>query len=254
MYASTAKVLRKGIAISVAMLLTACASEMQRAEANAQRQALDKQLNTPVDVKVDKPAFDEAQAKAALIEGGATIKGVVFHKIRSGGPDAGRDAALLNFSRGTPMAGVKVYLYPATAHVLELSRLERENRSARRRGKAQLKNFHGDPRVYKYVLVAITDANGLFEFPKMRPGRYLVLAENMMITSNGSETVVTGFHQEGSGVYMVSGGVGAEIPRTVVDQEQRNFRVNTEVEYSEVIEVPNGNAVVKIEARMRPVS
>lgn len=44
----------------IVSMLTGCVSQMQQAD----NKALSKQLNTPVDVKVDVP-FDEVQAKTA---------------------------------------------------------------------------------------------------------------------------------------------------------------------------------------------
>lgn len=229
-------------------LLAACASEMQRAENKAQ----DQQLDTPVSVKVTSPPFDEAYAKAALAKGNSTVKGVVFHKIMNGGKQAGRDAPILSFAKGSPIPNVTVFLYPATEHVKELIRLENENRSERAWRKVQLKNFVGDPRVPKYVLTAKTDANGLFEFTEMRPGNYLIYVDNMLVTSSGQETIPVGSSYQTAG-YVVSRHGATEIPRLVVHTEEHHFKVNTEISFNEIINVPSNNTVVKIEARMRPV-
>ena len=234
--------------ILAGMLLASCASEMRRAENKAHNQ----QLDTPVIVKVTTPPFDEAYAKAAMAKGSSTIKGVVFHKIANGGKDAGRDAGLLNFASGTPMPNVRVYLFPATEHIKEIFRLEDENRAQRVWRKVQLKSFDGDPRAYKYVLIAKTDSNGLFEFTEMRPGNYLLVAENMFITSNGQETIPVGTSYETAG-YVVSRYGATEIPRMVVHTEESPFRVKTEVSFNKVINVPANNTVVKVEARMRLV-
>ncbi|MFZ2269935.1 MAG: hypothetical protein WAV95_20355 [Azonexus sp.] len=229
------------------MLLASCASEMQRAE----NKALEQQLDTPVTVQVSTPPFDEAYAKAALAKGSSTIKGVVFHKIANGGKEAGRDAGLLNFARGTPMPNVKVFLYPATEHAKELIRLENENRSARAWRKVQLKSFAGDPRVSSYRLMATSDANGLFEFTEMRPGNYLLVTDNWDINSNGQETVPVGHSYQTAG-YVVNRYGATEIPKMVIHTEDRHFRVRTEVSFNDVINVPANNTVVKVEARMRP--
>ncbi len=235
-------------AVLAGLLLTSCASEMRRAE----NKALEQQLDTPQTVQVTTPPFDEAFANAALAEGSSTIKGVVFHKIRNGGKDAGRDAALLNFSSGTPMANVRLFLYPATEHFKEIMRLENENRSARAWRKVQLKSFVGDPRVYKYRLIATSDANGLFEFPKMRPGKYVLLTDNWSITSNGQETVLTGHGYETAG-YVVSQYGATPINRLVVHTQEQNFKVRTDVSFTDEVNVPADNTVVKVEARMRPI-
>lgn len=240
--------LRITAAMLAGILLSSCASEMRRAENRAQEQ----QLDTPQTVHVTTPPFDEALANAALAEGNSTIKGVVFHKIMNGGKDAGRDAPILNFTSGTPMANVRMYLYPATEHFKELMRLEDENRSARFWRKAQLKNIMGDPRVYKYRLTATSDANGLFEFPKMRPGNYVLLSENWSVTSNGQQTVLTGHGYETAG-YVVSQHGATPVPRLVVRTEEQRFNVKTDISFSGEVNVPADNTVVKVEARMRPI-
>lgn len=234
--------------VLASMLLVSCASELQRAE----NKAHDQQLDTPVTVKVTTPPFDEAYAKAALAKGSSTIKGVVFHKIINGGKQAGQDAPILSFAKGSPMSNVTVFLYPATEHIKEIVRLDSENRSARAWRKLQLKHFIGDPRLSNYVLTTKTDANGLFTFTEMRPGNYLVYVENMLITSSGQETVLTGSSYQTAG-YVVSRYGASEIPRLVVHTEEHRFTVKTEVAFSEIINVPANNAVVNIEARMRPV-
>lgn len=233
--------------VLAAMLLASCASEMQRAENKAHEQ----QLDTPVAVKVTTPPFDEAYAKAALAKGSSAIKGVVFHKIANGGKQAGRDASLLNFGAGTPMPNVAVFLYPATEHVKEIVRLENENRAERAWRKVQLKNFSGDPRLAKYELSTKTDANGLFEFTEMRPGNYMIYVENMLITSSGQETIPVGHSYQTAG-YVVSRYGATEIPKMVIHTEEHHFKVKTEVSFSQVINVPANNTVVKVEARMRP--
>lgn len=233
--------------IMVCLLLSSCGNEMRRAEKKVQ----DQQLDTPVTVNVTSPPFDEAYSKAALSKGNSSIKGVVFHKVINGGKQAGRDAPILNFSQGSPMSGVTVYLYPATEHVKEIVRLESENRSQRSWRKVQLKSFVGDPRISKYALYTKTDSNGLFEFTEMRPGNYLIYVENMLITSSGQETVPVGTRYETAG-YVVSRHGVAEIPRLVVQTEEQHFRVKTEIGFNEVVNVPASNTVVKVEARMRP--
>lgn len=232
---------------AAALLLSGCASEMQRAE----QKALEQRLNTPVEVQVTTPPFDEPQAKNAMARGGSRIKGVLFHKIRNGGNDAGRDGALIDFSAGKPLADVTMVLYPSTEHLREVLRLEQENRSERRHGKVQLKHFIPDPRMYKYALQTKTDSNGLFHFDEMRPGTYYLLALNQEIHSNGNETVVTGISHQTEYVMSAFGPVPIATP--IVHQQNRNFRVVTPVEYSEFIEIPAGKNEISVEARMRPI-
>lgn len=236
-------------ALALLGLLSACATQMQRAE----QQELQQRLNTPVEVRVTTPPFDESQAKHILVPGANAIKGVVFHKIRSGGQDAGRDAGLLNINAGTPMANVTMLLFAETDHLKEILRLEKKNRSDRRYNKVQLYTYLPDPKLFNYVMKTQTDQNGIFYFKNLSPGKYYVSAVNQNIYSPGTERVVTGVSQETVG-FMVGGFGAVPINNTVVHTQDNAFTARTEVEYGEFIQIPAGKtSEIKIEARMRPV-
>ncbi len=223
----------------VSMALVGCASPMQKADEEDQKQ----QLNTPVDVKITVP-FDEAQAKAAMELGNTTIKGVLYHKVSSGGKNAGSDAPF-SIAPAKHLRNVNVYLYPVTAHLLELNRLEKENKnrfSPFAKDK-QLKNFIPDSRIFNYALNTKTDDHGRYFFKSLKPGRYYILAENQNITSGGSETVP-------DGVGVVSNGWGVPVG-TVQHYRNQNFNVSTVVEYEEFVEVKAGQKELVIESRMR---
>jgi hypothetical protein len=223
----------------LSVCLLACASPMQKADNDAKL----RQANTPVEEKVATP-FDEKQAKAAMVEGDATIKGVLYHKVvTSGGKNAGSDPPF-SIAPAKFLTGVKVWLYPETAHLTELLRLEKENRRSRTWSKtAQLKHYVTDERLYKYRLESTTDTSGRYFFYKMKPGRYYIVAQNQNVTSTGSEPVV-------DGVAVVSNGYGVPIG-TVQQYRNQDFRVKTPVEYGEFVEVKNGQKELKIESRMR---
>ena len=229
---------KKIIGLSVVLVLSGCASPMQKADDDAKL----RQANTAVEEKV-AAKFDEKQAKAAMQEGGATIKGVLYHKVSTGGTNAGSDAPF-SIAPAKFLTGVKVWLYPETAHLSELLRLEKENRRSRAWSKtAQLKSYVTDDRLYKYRLESTTDASGRYFFYKMKPGRYYIVAQNQNVTSTGSETVV-------DGVAVVSNGFGVPIG-TVQQYRNQDFRVKTPVEYGEFVEVKAGQNEVKLESRMR---
>jgi hypothetical protein len=224
--------------ITLSATLFGCASPMQKADDDAKL----RQANTAVEEKV-AAKFDEKQAKAAMQEGGATIKGVLYHKVSTGGTNAGSDAPF-SIAPAKFLTGVKVWLYPETAHLSELLRLEKENRRSRAWSKtAQLKSYVTDDRLYKYRLESTTDASGRYFFYKMKPGRYYIVAQNQNVTSTGSETVV-------DGVAVVSNGFGVPIG-TVQQYRNQDFRVKTPVEYGEFVEVKAGQNEVKLESRMR---
>ncbi len=226
------------ICLLIAVMLGGCASPMQKAENDAKL----RQASTAVEEKV-VVAFDESQANAAMQEGSTIIKGVLYHKVSTGGKNAGSDPPF-SIAPAQFLTGVKVWLYPETAHLKELLRLEKENKRSRAWSKtAQLKQYAPDERIYKYRLESTTDASGRYFFTKMKPGRYYIVAQNQNITSTGSETVV-------DGVAVVSNGYGVPVG-TVQQYRNQDFRVKTPVEYGEFIEITSGQAEVKLESRMR---
>lgn len=226
------------ICLLIAGMLGGCASPMQRAEDDAKL----RQASTAVEEKV-VVAFDESQANAAMQEGSTIIKGVLYHKVSTGGKNAGSDPPF-SIAPAQFLTGVKVWLYPETAHLNELLRLEKENKRSRAWSKtAQLKQYAPDERIYKYRLESTTDASGRYFFTKMKPGRYYIVAQNQNITSTGSETVV-------DGVAVVSNGYGVPVG-TVQQYRNQDFRVKTPVEYGEFVEIKTGQKEVKIESRMR---
>ncbi len=226
------------ICLLVAGVLGGCASPMQKADDDAKL----RQANTAVEEKV-VAKFDEKQAKAAMQLGDAMIKGVLYHKVSTGGKNAGSDAPF-SIAPAKFLTGVKVWLYPETAHLTELLHLEKENRRSRAWSKtAQLKHYVTDERLYNYRLEATTDESGRYFFKNMRPGRYYIVAQNQNVTSTGSETVV-------DGVAVVSNGFGVPVG-TVQQYRNQDFRVKTPVEYGEFVEVKTGQKEVKLESRMR---
>lgn len=226
------------LSLIISILLIGCASPMQKAENDAKL----RQASTAVEEKVVVP-FDENQANAAMQEGSTVIKGVLYHKVSTGGKNAGSDPPF-SIAPAQFLTGVKVWLYPETAHLKELLRLEKENRRSRAWSKtAQLKDYVPDSRVYKYRLESTTDASGRYFFTKMKPGRYYIVAQNQNVSSTGSETVV-------DGVAVVSNGFGVPIG-TVQQYRNQDFRVKTPVEYGEFVEVKSGQKELKIESRMR---
>jgi hypothetical protein len=234
--------------ISAIALLTACTSPLQRAENQAELQ----RLNTPMEVPVTAPPFNEAQARQALARGNTTIKGALYFKLVNGGKNAGSDAGLLSFQAPTPVANARVVLYPASAQLEEIMRLSEENDKERRWGrKAQLKTFVGEPQLYHYALQTKTDEHGLFEFNGMRPGRYLIAAETWEVTSNGSETQFDGVSIQPTGAIVSAYGV-APVYSQVIHSSQHHFRVKTVVVFEQFIDVPPKQKVFEVDARMRP--
>jgi hypothetical protein len=227
----------KFLNIIISVALVGCASPMQQADnaANIQK------LNTAVDVKVAVP-FDEAQAKSAIGLGSSTIKGVLYHKVSSNGKYAGADAAL-TLNPAKYISGVDIFLYPVTAHLQELMRLENENRSRSMpwSNDKQLKRFIPDNRMYKYALITKTDEHGRYFFNQLNPGRYLVIAADQDVTSTGTETVRDGTSVVSDGFYTAE----------VAHYRDQNYRVRTPVHYEEYVEIKPGQKEMVLESRMR---
>lgn len=220
--------------------LAGCASTLDQAD----RQAKIKQLDTPVDEKITVP-FDEAQAKAAMMPGDTTLRGVLYHKVRNGGKYAGEDTTL-TLAPSTFLSGVDVFLYPVTAHLLELIRLEEDNKKRVKPGffrgeRKQLKNFIPDQRLYKYSRKTKTDAQGRYFFKDLKPGSFYIFVPSQNIISTGTELVRDGSSVVSNGIYSAE----------VAHYSNQDFRVKTEVQYSEYVDIAPGQKEIKLESRMR---
>jgi len=219
--------------------LTGCASTLDQAD----REARIKQLDTPVDEKVTV-LFDEAQAKAAMLPGSTTLRGVLYHKVRSGGRYAGEDTTI-TLAPSTFLAGINVYLYPVTAHLLELNRLEEDNRHRFTIGlfseKKQLKKIIPDQRLFKYSRVTKTDTHGRYVFNNLKPGNYYIYVLPQNISSTGTEEVRNGTSVVTDGIYSAE----------VAHYRKQDFRARTIVEYTQYVDIVSGQKEVKLESRMR---
>lgn len=235
------------LSLSLVSLLAACASPLEVAEKEAERN----RLNTPVKVNVSVP-FNEAQAKAAMAYGNIAIKGVLYHKLEfrgrnvSDGPLTMRSAVFLD--------GVTVLLYPLTDHLLELNKLEEENNNAYKKSAknrfhgllegVQLKHFIPDPLMYKYAIKTKTDKYGKYSFEKLKPGKYFIVAMDQDISSSGYEDVRSGSS------YITNGYYGANATHYTT----REFTVRSAVRYSETVELKSDQKQVILESRMRLIN
>jgi len=209
---------------------------MQQADKAASIQ----QANKPVKVKVAVP-FDEAQAKEAMALGNTTIKGVLYHKVTSRGQYAGEDK-LMTLEPAHYIKGLNVYLYPVTAHLTELIRLEKENRRQRVNNKtAQLKEFVPDERFYKYALQSKTDEQGRYFFNQLKPGKYMIVAQNYDVSSRGTGVVRDGTSVVTNGIYAAE----------VAHYRTQEYNVGTIVEYQKEVEVAPNQKEMVLESRMR---
>ncbi|WP_025142154.1 carboxypeptidase regulatory-like domain-containing protein [Pedobacter jeongneungensis] len=125
-------------------------------------------------------AFDSLQAKKMLAKGTAVIKGVAFtrqkHPLGYSVPLSPRILA----------NNMTVVLLPVTSYFEDWYRLRKEKESTRKRRFVYLSKD-----AYRYRLEAITNSDGEFTFPDMKPGRYF-LQGMLDYTLKGSYNAYTG--------------------------------------------------------------
>ena len=226
------------LSVAVATSLAGCTSQMEIANQDAKY----KQLNTPLKTQISVP-FNEEQARTALQSGSANIKGVLFHKITNGQKHNGFEPidASLTFRPAKPISGVEMYLYPVTDHLLQLLKLEDENRRSKRSRRfskdKQLREYIADPRLYKYSFSAVTDEQGRYYFKTLKPGRYYIVAETQDINTHGTDMVPIGMSDWGGG--------------TVQHYRNQNYKLKRPIDYSEFVEIKPGQNEITLESRMR---
>ncbi|MBZ4189395.1 carboxypeptidase-like regulatory domain-containing protein [Niabella beijingensis] len=110
-----------------------------------------------------KTPFDSLTAKKALAEGTGTIKGQAFTRPRFGGYPFKFGAKILANK-------ITVLLFPVTPYLLDYLQVKKkENRK-------KLKYAYIDETAFRYRLTAVTNSDGEFTFPKMKPGKYYLEA------------------------------------------------------------------------------
>lgn len=218
------------------VLITACASPMEQADRNAQRQtaavAIKEKLSVP---------FDENQAKAAMAKGSSKMKGVLYHRVTMNGRYAGGDY-ILSLEPAVQVRGVTVMLFPETEHLKEWLKLERENRGKRMRSKdTQVIEYTPDPRMWKYAIKTKTDQHGRYFFNNLKPGKYFVLADDVEVKSTGYSVVQDGVSVITSGYFSSQ----------AAHYRTQNHGVVTVVEYGDFHEIKANQGELVVESRMR---
>lgn len=120
-----------------------------------------------------KTPFDSLAARRQLAEGTGTIKGVAFTR-----PDNYSMGFKIKQGRKIYANKIKVILFPVTPYITEyLSLKDKEN-------PRKLRFAYIDPVAWRYRLEAITNTDGEFTFPKMKPGKYYL--EGILNWSSGA--------------------------------------------------------------------
>lgn len=114
-----------------------------------------------VDISYPEVAFDSVQAKKMLAKGTATIKGIAFTKAKNN----------MGFKAGVRIYAnqIRVVLLPVTPYFEAWYQLRKDKENLKKRRYIYLSND-----AYKYRLEAITNSDGEFTFPEMRPGKYFL--------------------------------------------------------------------------------
>jgi hypothetical protein len=193
-----------------------------------------------------KAPFDPADARAKLAEGDVTIRGFLFHNLNGWG----RPGTL--FLPGGPAQAVKnveVYLYPATAHLVEWQKLFEKENSAKfkppivaafqKRKRPKVLEF--DPRMQEVRIIVKTDEFGRFTFEKMRPGKYYITAAtNISGSYEGNEVTGHSTAYDGWGR-----------PYNVEHTRPATHSFSTPMFMDDFIEVKDDETKMEIDAKMK---
>ena len=161
--------------------------------------------------------FDTLQARKALARGTGTIKGVAFTKQRGA---YGIKPIYAN--------KMKIILFPMTPYLEEYIHLKKKENPKK------LKYVYMDPNAWKFRLEAITNSNGEFTFPEMKPGRYYIQGV-INWTTNEYYDQYTGY---GSNGY-----------NTTNYYERKYYDLNHAEFLEDYVEVKEENEVVKIKLK-----
>ena len=177
-----------------------------------------------VDISYPQAAFDSLLAKKMLAKGTATIKGVAFTKQKNN----------MGFK---PLLGPRIYanqikivLLPVTPYFEAWYKLRDEKENFKKRRYVYLSND-----AYKYRLEAITNSNGKFTFPDMKPGRYF-LQGFLGYTTTGS-------YNEYSGSGYTNDGT------TTNYYQNKQYAISHEDRIEEFVEVKADGEIVNIKLK-----
>ncbi len=168
--------------------------------------------------------FDSLAAKSALAEGTTTLTGVAFTKPKNG---FGFKAPLANRIYANH---IEVILFPSTPYFVEWMDLKKHKENLKKN-----KIVYVDSVAYRYRLTCETNGVGEFTFPKMKPGKYILLG-TLPWTNYGSYN-----KYEGSG-YNNYGGQTDYYSR-------QNYSVSHSDFLMQEIEIEPGKSEVKVKLK-----
>ncbi len=166
--------------------------------------------------------FDTLAARKALAKGTGAIKGVAFTKPRT------------QYGFKAPMAKriyankIRIILFPMTPYLEEYIALKKKENPKK------LKYVYIDPEAWRFRLEAITNSDGEFTFPEMKPGKYYIKGILNWTT--------TGYYNEYTGS-------GYDGYTTTNYFERKYYDVNHADLLEEYVEVKEEGEVVKIKLK-----
>jgi hypothetical protein len=163
--------------------------------------------------------FDSLQAKKMLARGKSSIKGVAYTKAKS---EMGIKVGARIYANQ-----MKVVLLPVTPYFEAWYKLRKDKESLKKRRYVHLTN-----EAYGYRLEAITNSDGEFTFPEMKPGKYF-LQGFLNWSHNGYYKEYTGSGYNGYG------------GRTDYYQ-QKKYTVDHEDRIEEFVEIKEDGKIVKV--------
>ncbi len=238
--------MQKSIPVCAALLMLLATHSAVQAK-SSKLEAADK--NAALDVPEyygPTTAFDPEEAKAKLAEGDGTIRGFLYHTLNG----AGRSGSM--YIPGGPaqaVKGIKVYLYPATQHLIEWQKLFAKERGIKFeppivkvfQGRKRPRILKFDPRMQDYQLIATTDDYGRFTFDKMLPGTYYITAAADITGSYDGNEVVG--HSTAYDAY--------GIPNSVEHTRPTTHSYSTPVFMDDFVTMKEGENKVELDAKMK---
>lgn len=164
-------------------------------------------------------AFDSLEAKKMLAKGTSSIKGIAYTKAKS--------KMGLKVGQRIYANQIKVVLLPVTPYFEAWYKLRKEKENLKKRRYVYL-----SAESYSYRLEAITNSDGEFTFPEMKPGKYF-LQGFLGWTQNGYYNEYTGSGYNGYG------------GRTDYYQQKR-YSVDHEDRIEEFVEIKEDGKIVKV--------
>lgn len=140
-------------------------------------------------VHYPKIKFDSIEAKNMLALGKGQIKGVAFTRAR--------DSKNFGLKTGDKIKAnkIKITLFPVTSYFREYYALW----SDKSKNNPKKNTFvYLDPEAYRYRLEAITNSDGEFTFPDMKPGKYYLFG-SLAYTTTYTKQQYTGSGYDGYG-------------------------------------------------------